>query len=199
MDLGPPVPGQTPLDDLSGLVDRTIRTRQALDAAEAHNIRRAVVKYLAARPNRRTAPFDDRWLCRLHAEMFGDVWAWAGQIRTRELNLGSRPADIRIHLHELLADLAAWGSSDMPLHQQAARLHHRAVAIHPFLNGNGRWSRLAANIWLRRHGQPIVEWPESVIGASSTIRDEYLAAIRAADRADYGPLLDLHARHTPQR
>ena len=43
---------------------------------------------------------------------------------------------------------------------QAVFLHHRAVAIHPFPNGNGRWSRLISNIWLKLHDQPIVRWPE---------------------------------------
>jgi hypothetical protein len=33
----------------------------------------------------------------------------------------------------------------------SARLHHRAVVIHPFLNGNGRWSRM-----LDHHYQPVL-------------------------------------------
>lgn len=54
----------------------------------------------------------------------------------------------------------------------------RGVAIHPFLNGNGRWARMLANIWLKRNGHPITEWPEATISFKSVIRDEYLAAIR---------------------
>ena len=41
------------------------------------------------------------------------------------------------------------------LSEQAVLLHHRAVQIHPFENGNGRWSRLLANIWLKKHAHPI--------------------------------------------
>jgi Fic family protein len=81
----------------------------------------------------------------------------------------------------------------MPLHEQAARLHHRAVAIHPFANGNGRWSRMLANIWLRRNGARWTEWPEATIGASSVIRGRYLDALRAADAGDLGPLTAMHA------
>ena len=79
----------------------------------------------------------------------------------------------------------------MPLAEQAARLHHRAVSIHPFLNGNGRWSRLLSNIWLAQHDEPVVLWPETTIGAVSIIREEYLSAIRTADDGDYAPLLEM--------
>ena len=56
----------------------------------------------------------------------------------------------------------------------AVHLHHRAVQIHPFLNGNGRWARLLANILLKLHKAPLTEWPEEAIGATSVIREEYL-------------------------
>jgi len=75
---GEPIPGQTPLPDLSGLRDPSIRTVSELNACEAENIRRAVLRYLASRPTPRAAPFDEPWLRALHQQMFGDVWAWAG-------------------------------------------------------------------------------------------------------------------------
>lgn len=43
----------------------------------------------------------------------------------------------------------------------AALLHYRAVKIHPFPNGNGRWSRMLANVWLRKHGAKPTVWPPS--------------------------------------
>jgi Fic family protein len=70
------------------------------------------------------------------------------------------------------------------------------VSIHPYPNGNGRWARLLANIWLKRHGHEITRWPEETIGATSLIRDRYLAAIRAPDSGDEKPLLELHRRYT---
>jgi hypothetical protein len=62
---------------------------------------------------------------------------------------------------------------------------------------NGRWSRMLANIWLKRHNHPVTEWPEAVIGGESVERGRYLAAIRAADDGDEGPLLELCRRYTP--
>lgn len=190
----PRIPGQTPLDDLSGLRPKHIRTLAELNAAEAENIRKATIKYLAARPARRTARFDVPWMIKLHAEMFGEVWTWAGMLRTRETNLGSHPHQIQVDLHNLAADLQAWAASSMPLLEQAVRLHHASVRIHPFLNGNGRWSRTLANIWLKLRGSQPILWPETIIGTASTIRSEYLDAIRQADRADLSALLALHQR-----
>lgn len=190
----PPIPGQTPLDDLSGLRAKRIRTTAELNVAEAENIRRAILKYLAARPTSRSARFDLRWLLRLHREMFGNVWTWAGTFRTSQTNIACKPYEIERRLHDLLEDLKAWQASGMPLPEQAVRLHHVAVQIHPFPNGNGRWSRMVANIWLKLHGASPIEWPETTIGTTSTIRDEYLEAIKSADRGDYAKLSSLHAR-----
>lgn len=126
--------------------------------------------------------------------MFGDVWDWAGTFRRAELNIGSKPHMIAIDLQTLLDDRRAWSASDMPLLEQSVRLHHGAVRIHPFPDGNGRWSRMLGNILLRMGNHPIVVWPEAVIGASSGIRAAYLAAVRAADRHDFSALIDLHRR-----
>ena len=94
------------------------------------------------------APFDFVWALQLHKEMFGQVWTWAGSTRKIDLNLGVPWQQVEIQLYDLLLRLPYW--KDMPLFEQAARLHHGAVAIHPFENGNGRWSRMLANIWLKR-------------------------------------------------
>ena len=195
MGFDPPIPGQTPLDDISGLRDRTITTQAALNAAEAENIRKAVLKYLVDKPTRRSARFDVRWLKSLHGELFGDVWMWVGQWRRAGANIGSDPHMIETDLADLLGGLSSWSDHGMPLLEQSVRLHHGAVRIHPFQNGNGRWSRMVGNIWLRVNGHPIVEWPEGSIGSVNPVRAMYLDAVRRADRHDFSPLIDLHRAH----
>lgn len=191
------LPGETPID-VSHLKITWVKTRQELNLVEARNIRKAVSKYFGRRrPTKRMAPFDLRWVKRLHKEMFGDVWKWAGEIRTRDLNLGVRWSLIDEKLENLLGDLAFWDQSGMNLVEQAVRLHHLAVGVHPFFNGNGRWSRMLANILLRSRGHTHTSWPENLIGTASTIRDEYLAAIKEADLGNYDPLLTLTRQHTP--
>ena len=191
------IPGETPIDP-SGLrpaMKKVVGNRTQLNRYEAENIRAAVVKYLASTPSHRLAPFMLEWTLKVHKEMLAKVWLWAGRIRTIELNLGSPAWRIQTDLHDLLEDLHCWEGSDMPLVEQAATLHYRAVHIHPFENGNGRWARLLANIWLKQHDGDIVVWPEGGITAgTSPIRGQYIEALQAADRSDLSRLIELHTR-----
>ena len=188
------LPGETPIDDISGLRIKGISTRAELNAAEAENILKATLKYFASRPSRRIAPFSVAWMLKLHREMFGDVWSWAGEIRSCDLNIGVPFYQVRADLHTLAEDLATWRKFEHDVVEQAARLHFRSVRIHPFLNGNGRWARMLANILLKQNRSPIIEWPEEVIGTESKIRGEYIAALKEADKGDDQPLIALHRR-----
>jgi hypothetical protein len=62
-----PIPGETPIDP-SGLKILGVTNRRELNIVEAENIRKAVVKYLAASPSERTAPFDFGWCVRLQSQ-----------------------------------------------------------------------------------------------------------------------------------
>jgi Fic-DOC domain mobile mystery protein B len=188
----PPWPiraGETPLDDLAGLKDPRITTRAELAIAEAANIARAFVRFV----DFLEGDFDYSFTLDLHRHMFGDVWEWAGKVRRIELNLGLPPEQVEAQLLDLTKCLPFWVT--MPAAEQAARLHHRAVQIHPFLNGNGRWSRMLANVWAGRQGHPQTIWPEQDVAGESVIRQEYLTAIRAADHHDLKPLIALHIRY----
>jgi Fic-DOC domain mobile mystery protein B len=188
------IPGETPIDP-SDLKDRSITTRKELSKAEALNIRKAHIKYLGGSVTKRLAPFDYTWLLRLHEEMFCDVWTWAGKLRHFNLNLGIKWDLISDQLYSLAQDIPFWVTSNMPLVEQATRLHYRGVQIHPFSNGNGRWSRLLANIWLKRNKSPIVIWPEETIGQESVIRDNYIKALHDADKGVFDSLIALHAQY----
>lgn len=190
------IPGTTPLEDISGLKIKGLKDRQRLYEYEFKNTLKATVKYLSAKPSRRMAPFSLRWVLGLHREMLGEVWAWAGKLRDSNVNIGVDWHQVEVGLKNLLDDLDAWQKTGMDPVEQSARLHHRAVQIHPFKNGNGRWARLLANIWLKREGCPIIRWPESDISEGvSGIRDTYLRAIRQADNGDYQPLITLHTSY----
>lgn len=69
------IPGETPIDDLSGLKISGISTRRELSMVEAKNIDKATFKYLAATPTRRSAKFNVNWCLGLHTrkclETFG--------------------------------------------------------------------------------------------------------------------------------
>jgi Fic family protein len=100
------------------------------------------------------------------------------------------------HLLDLVRDLEYWGKGEKyPIIEDAAMLHYRAVKIHPFKNGNGRWSRMLANIWLHKLGEKLILWPEPTMGEASPIRDEYIAAIKAADQNKFVLFNELHRRY----
>jgi Fic-DOC domain mobile mystery protein B len=188
-----PIPDETPIDP-SDIKPKWVKTRNDLAKAEAKNIAKPFTKYLASKPTEKSAPFNYEWLLRLHKEMFGDVMKSAGNCRTENLSLGIEWTQISNQLAMLIDDLHAWTGYDWPIEEQAVHLHHRAVHIHPFKNGNGRWARLLANIWLTRHGKPIVAWPDVSLDGTSA-RSEYITAIKTADAGQYGPLTKLHTRY----
>jgi Fic-DOC domain mobile mystery protein B len=187
--------GETPLDDVSGLKLRIPDpTRAQVNLAEALNIQNAAGKYLRGKLADAKAPFNLPWMMKLHQEMFGDVWSWAGKFRDTNTSIGADKINIQMLMLQLAADLKGWPEMGIPVLEQAARLHHRAVQIHPFKNGNGRWARMLANIWLRKHDAGVIAWPDTA-GEVSPIRDEYIAALKEADNMNEKPLLSLHERY----
>lgn len=180
--------GHTPLseDEIDGLIPTYITTRGELNAAEQDNVAHALT--LAA-PSKPDQILDPLYLRRLHEQMFGDVWAWAGQYRRREMNIGIDPARIPMAVVDLCGDAKHWikvtGEEDLA----AARFHHRLVSVHPFRNGNGRHARRAADLLLNSAGLDAFTWGANADLRPGDLRARYLAALRKAPLpAGSGPL-----------
>lgn len=77
-----------------------------------------------------------------------------------------------------------------PPDEIAVRFHHKLVAIHPFPNGNGRWSRLAADLLVIQLGRERFTWGRASITAASETRQAYVRALKIADGDDIGGLLE---------
>jgi hypothetical protein len=87
--------------------------------------------------------------------MLGSIWSWAGEIRTTQKNIGVGPKIVTAELGVLAIESGKRHSETGELViATAAEFHHRAVWVHPFEDGNGRWAKLLANIWLMQHDQP---------------------------------------------
>lgn len=122
--------------------------------------------------------------------MYGDVWRWAGEFRSTARNIGVEAWKIAPDLRVLLDDAKYWTlHNSYPPDEIAIRFHHRLVAIHPFPNGNGRCSRLAADLLAQKLGRPRFTWGSANLVAIAETRRAYVAALQAADRGDIGPLL----------
>lgn len=185
----PPTPaGATPIDpdEARALIPAHITTQPELNEWEHANI---VDGERWAFGRRRKELLTENYLKRLHGKMFGDTWRWAGEWRTTEKNIGIAPERIPEAVRQLLLDVEAQVEAhSYPIREIAARLHHRLVHIHPFPNGNGRVARTYADLLLHAHGEERFRWGEGNLVTVGEPRDAYLAALRAADGRDYGPL-----------
>jgi Fic-DOC domain mobile mystery protein B len=106
-------------------------------------------------------------------------------------NIGVEAWEIAPQLRLLLDDARYWvehqtyGADEI-----AVRFHHRLVWIHPFANGNGRLSRLAADLLIVALGQERFTWGSGNLVAIADLRKRYLDALRAADGAVIEPLIE---------
>lgn len=180
--------GATPLteEEREGLIPSYITLRSELNEAEQANIVTAQVWAFARKRN----VLSQRALNSLHQRMFGNVWAWAGQFRRSGKNIGVDAHRIPQELQQLTTDCAYWiERATHAADEIAARFHARLVRIHPYPNGNGRHARLATDLLLVSIGRPRFSWGSESFANAHEARTQYIAALRAADNHDYGPLL----------
>ena len=182
----------TPLDaeEQQGLIP-SIMTRTELNRLERANIDQARVWAMKPRNLQRTDLLTDAFAHELHRRMFNGVWRWAGQYRTTERNLGREVHRLTEGVHNALADAQAWlDHATYPLPEIAVRLHHQLIVIHPWPNGNGRHSRLMADIIIAARGGQELTWGVGAdIGAGGDVRQHYIDAVSQADHGNYAPLL----------
>lgn len=186
------IDGQTPLDEeeKDGLLISTISTRGELDEFEQQNIEQAI-QWVLTRSFRPDAIFTEDFIRNLHKRMYGDVWAWAGDFRKTNKNIGIDRWQIPTELRTLCDDAKYWMENNTyPPDEIAVRFKHRIVSIHCFPNGNGRHSRLMADIIIEKiFKQPIFTWGTGNLSKESDIRAAYLSAVKAADKNNIEPLL----------
>lgn len=178
----------TPLtaEEREQLIPSYITLRYELNEAEQVNIGVALRWTYA----RRRDVLDQDFLGELHKRMFGDVWRWAGQYRTTARNIGVDAYRIAVEVRQTIDDARYWVEhKTYPSDEIAVRFSHRLVAIHPFPNGNGRFSRLVGDLLARQLGQPPFTWGRANLVDAGKTRARYVEALRAADNHDYEPLL----------
>lgn len=181
-------PGATPLDgdELACLIPGHITTQGELNEWEQLNI---VQGENWARKQRKEI-LNEAFLRQLHRQMFGETWKWAGEFRKSDKNIGVDWLKIGVELKKLLDDTHYQiEHASYPPDEIAVRFHHRLVAIHPFPNGNGRHARLTADLLVERLGRPRFTWGRRSLVDASETRQQYIAALQAADNRDIAPLL----------
>lgn len=123
--------------------------------------------------------------------MFGNVWDWAGEFRKTNKNLGVDKWKISTALKTLLDDTQFWFEHETFKQDEIAiRFKHRIVSIHCFPNGNGRHSRLMADVIIDKiYKRPAFSWGAGNLVKQIDIRAIYLDALREADNNSYEKLI----------
>jgi Fic-DOC domain mobile mystery protein B len=186
------IEGQTPIDEdeKEGLKIPTISTRGELNEFEQANIQRAIEWTLKTRFDK-TEFLTEDFLMLVHKKMFNEVWEWAGTKRKTNKNIGVDKFQISVEIKKLIEDCNYWIDNNIYNPDEIAiRFSHRLVKIHLFPNGNGRHSRLIADIMISIiFNKPVFSWGRSDLLKENSIRKEYLDAVHKADDNNYKPLI----------
>jgi len=188
MDIFETDDNSTPLteEEKQQLKAKWITTRAELNDLETKCIAQAEIWLL----KNKNDILNENFIKTLHKKMFGDVWKWAGVFRTSERNIGVAPYEIQPKLRMLLNDVKYWIENKTYSQKEiAVRFHHKLVQIHPFPNGNGRVSRLMADLLMRKFGNKKLNWGSNNLTEISAIRKQYIEALKFADNGDYSKLL----------
>jgi Fic-DOC domain mobile mystery protein B len=186
------IDGQTPLneEEQNGLLIPSITTREELDEFEQLNIEKAI-QWTFGKKWKAEQLFTEKFVKDLHKRMYGEVWKWAGAFRESEKNLGIKSYLIPSELKVLLDDALFWVENDTYSPDELAiRFKHRLVSIHCFSNGNGRHSRLMADLIMEKlFNATFFSWGSSNLVKATETRKAYIKSVKMADKQDLQPLI----------
>ena len=184
--------GQTPLDEdeKEGLLIKSVATRGELDEFEQQNIEDAI-QWSLTRKFKSEQILSETFILALHKRMYKNVWRWAGEYRKTNKNIGVDKLEISMALRSLIDDASYWLENNVYEPDEfALRFKHRLVSIHCFPNGNGRHSRMIADIIIEKIYQlPVFSWGSKSLADENDSRKKYLIAIRKADKGNLDLLL----------
>lgn len=115
----------------------------------------------------------DEFIRELHRRLYGDIWTWAGRYRTQMVNIGIDPAHIASELRGSLETIHyRWTrTDDWTARELGIAVHADCVRIHPFVDGNGRTTRLLADlVFAAAQAENTVELYDWQIGKARYVR-----------------------------
>lgn len=186
--------GQTPLseEEKDGLLIKTITTHGELDEFEQINIQKAI-EWTLTKKFTPEQVLSEEFVRDLHKRMLKDVWKGAGDFRLTEKNIGIKFHQVPTALKQLNDDCLFWIENKTYTEDEIAIWYkYKLVSIHCFSNGNGRHSRLMADIIISNiFNKNYYSWGGNAnFVKSGDQRSNYLKAIRAADKGEINPLIE---------
>ena len=107
-------------------------------------------------------------LRQIHAYLFGGLYEFAGQIRDKNISKGGFMFALAQHLKTSLAQIERMPETTFD--EIIAKYIEMNVA-HPFMEGNGRSTRIWLDLMLKKNLKQCVDW-------SKVNKNDYLAAMR---------------------
>ncbi|MBI4690957.1 MAG: Fic family protein, partial [Nitrospirae bacterium] len=141
------------------------------------------------------------FICKLHKDAFEELFpAWAGRYRDRDVTVGTYnpppyyevPILIRQYCDDVEFRLSSLGRKPQvndTFLESLAFAEGRLLSIHPFLDFNGRVTRMLLFALLYRFDLPPVQLVPDEKDEKGT--DEYLDALSSADSMDWQPLMEV--------
>lgn len=127
-----------------------------------------------------------------HRKWLGNIYPWAGDVRSVNMGKGgfffaAAPQIPRLFVdfeNECLARFTPCSScTDEALIKAIALTHVEFILIHPFREGNGRLSRLLADVMAVQAGRPPLDY-----SSWEASKDAYFAAINQGLNCNYEPM-----------
>lgn len=154
----------------------------------------AAMKYINTTLLSRTGAITVGDILEIHKRVLGYVDpVEGGRLRTSQVFVGHHipphPQDLQKHMQELVQWLNSEDTLQLHPVEYAALAHYKLVYVHPFVDGNGRTSRLLMNLVLMQ-----ARYPPITIRKEQ--RAEYYAALDTANEGDVRPFIRFIAKCT---
>ncbi len=117
-------------------------------------------------------------LCAIHRALFGGLYDFAGQVRTLNIAKGNFRFANALYLNEALAAIERMPETT---YEQIIAKYVEMNVAHPFMEGNGRATRIWLDMILKKRLGRVVDWKQ-------IDKDKYLQAMERS------PINDLELR-----
>jgi Fic family protein len=158
------------------------KTLREINEAKNH---REAINFL----NSYKGDLDELFILKLHAIILRDISEkFAGRYRENPVRIFGSSVSFPSYekVPQLVKNLVYWyklNKTKMHIFELAVLFSMKFVSIHPFVDGNGRMSRLLMNFILKKNNYP---W----INIYTKQREDYLKAVRQANDENYKSILE---------
>ena len=127
-------------------------------------------------------PGSIKCLQQIHAYLFGGLYEFAGQIRTKNISKGGFTFANALHFSTILLTIESMPETTF---DEIADKYVEMNVAHPFMEGNGRSTRIWLDLMFRRSLKKCVDW-------SKIDKNDYLNAMQKSvvDSSDIKRLLE---------